>query len=241
MLYLSLILLEGVMAKIIKVNLSEKERKQLVILSKEQSNYRSKRALAVLHCDNGLTATKIAEILNLNLNTVCSYLRNFNLTRIASLERNYSSGRPSFLSDLLTDKITEYFAKSPRDYGWGEDVWTAKVIMAQFTKETKKNISNHTIIRTLKKLGYSFKKPKLTTPKNIISKEDKLKIINKIANNINNLKTQEDIEIMFLDESHFSAIPYVNKGWFRIGEDFFTNTQKARKVQYIWGIFYYEK
>ena len=40
-----------------------------------------------------------------------------------------------------------------------------------------------------------------------------------------------DVEVMFVDESHFSTEPYVIRGWYRKGEDFFTRDKSEKKIR----------
>jgi len=76
-------------------------------------------------------------------------------------------------------------------------------------------------------MGYSCKRAKKNTPINALFKKDKLNTINKITSDIRKLNEQEKVDIMCLDESHFSTEPYVVKGWSKKGKSFFTNTKKA--------------
>jgi hypothetical protein len=47
--------------------------------------------------------------------------------------------------------------------------------------------------------------------------EQKKARVNEIIGAISKLSAT-DIEIMFVDESHFSNQPYVSRGWFKCGE-----------------------
>lgn len=53
------------------------------------------------------------------------------------------------------------------------------------------------------------------------SKEEKLARVQEIAAEILKLKNDSDVDIFFVDESHFSTEPYVVRGWYRKDEDFF--------------------
>jgi len=66
--------------------------------------------------------------------SIRSWLHAYNKHGIEGLNRNFSPGRPNFRKEVLIPKITEYFTKSPRNYGWGEDVWTVKVLIAEIEK-----------------------------------------------------------------------------------------------------------
>ena len=80
--------------------------------------------------------------------------------------------------------------------------------MAQFHKETAISLSYHTVYRALHDAGYSCKRAKKTPPVTAPSKEEKIEMVNEIISKINNLNNLDDVEIAFLDESHFTTDPY---------------------------------
>ena len=223
--------------KIIKIDLSTEERKILEKLRRNSSDYRSERALAVLHCAKGRKATWIANALGRTIGTVCTWLHAYETEGINGLNRNYSPGRPSFRAKALSPRINEYLKVSPREFGWGESVWSVKVIKAQLKKETGRMVSDSSVLRALQDYGYSFKRAKKRVPADAPSKEEKLIRIKEIAAEISALKTTEDVEVMFLDESHFSTDPYVVRGWHKRGKPFFPPySEETGEYHNIWGL-----
>ena len=223
--------------KIIKIGLDHDARMELESIRRRYSDYRSERALAVLHCSSGKKATQIAEMLNRTVQAVCSWLKAYQKDGIPGLNRSFSPGRPSIRQQQLLPRLEDYLSKSPRDYGWGEDVWSTKVMMAQFQKETGLKVSHDSVERALHDAGYSFKRAKKGTPITAPGKEEKLAEVKEIARQITELKSAENVEVMFLDESHFSTDPYVTRGWHKRGEPFFpADTIKTGKLHHIWGV-----
>jgi len=223
--------------KIIKIKLSKKERIELEGLRRKYNDYRSERALAILHCSDGLTATRIAKILRRTIQTVCIWLHAYEDHGVKGLSRNFSPGRPNLRRTKLLPRLEEYLQRSPRDYGWGEDVWSTKVMIAQYHKETETAISSDSVERALHDAGYSFKRAKKSVPAKAPSKSEKLAKVKEIARKISTLKENGEVEVMFLDESHFSTDPYVTRGWHKRGEPFFPpNSVKTGKLHNIWGI-----
>ena len=156
---------------------------------------------------------------------------------LAGLDKDYSPGRPSVRKEKLIPHLSEYLAKSPRDFGWGEDVWSVKVLMAQFKKENGFAISRYTIIRALYDGGFTAKRAKKTTLAHAPSKEEKLQRVQEIASEIAGLRCNGDVDVMFLDESHFSTDPYVVRGWSKRGQPFFPpDSDETRELHDIWGI-----
>lgn len=206
-------------------------------LRRKYNDYRSERALAILHCSDGLTATRIAKILRRTIQTVCTWLHAYEDRGINGLSRDFSPGRPNLRQAKLLHRLEEYLQRSPRDYGWGEDIWSIKVMIAQYHKETGTAISADSVERALHDAGYSFKRAKKSVPAKAPGKSEKLAKVKEIAGKISSLKENGDVEVMFLDESHFSTDPYVTRGWHKRGEPFFpANAIKAGKLHNIWGI-----
>lgn len=223
--------------KIIKIDLSKQEMAELKQLQRKSNDYRSERALAVIHCSEGKTATEIAGILKHQINTICNWLNAFIKDGIEGLNRKYSEGRPSKRNTKLLPRLQEYLEKVPNDYGYSENLWTIKLIQIQYEKDTEDTISEDTVRRGLHEAGYSCKRPKKTAPHVAPSKEEKLKRVQEIIQEIKMLSRKEDVELMFLDESHFSNEPYVIRGWSKKGKPFFpVDPKKTRKLLNIWSI-----
>lgn len=223
--------------KAIVITLTKEEETELLALRKKSDSYLGERALAILHSNEGEHTTQIAKKLKRAEQTIRSWLNAYKKKGIRGLYKNFSPGRPSTRQESFIPRLPEYLEKSPRDFGWGEDVWSIKVLMAQFVKETGINLSYHTVYRALKDAGYSCKRSKKTPPLAAPSKEEKIEKVNEIISKINNLKDLDNVEVAFLDESHFSTEPYVVRGWSKRGKRFFpTDTEKTRVVHAVWGI-----
>jgi hypothetical protein len=76
---------------------------------------------------------------------------------------------------------------------------------------------DNTIVKSLNRLGYVYKRFSKTLPKNAPSVEEKKYRITEIVETIGQNRPS-DIEILFVDETHFSNQPYVSRGWFKRGE-----------------------
>jgi len=223
--------------KTIRIELTNDERTELVNLRNKSGDYRSERALAVLHCADGKRPCQIAEMLKRSSQCICQWLNAYKSERAAGLQKDFSPGRPSKRKMNLIPRLNEYLSKSPRNFGWGEDVWTVKVIQAQFQKESGAKISRFTVIRALEDAGFTAKRAKKAVPLNAPSKKEKLAKVQEIAEEIRRLKLEQDVEVMFLDESHFSTEPYIIRGWSRKGQPFFPqDTFQTRRLYDIWGI-----
>ena len=79
----------------IEIELSVADRGDLDGMSRKCNDYRSERALAVLHCALGESARPIAVFLHRTEKTVRSWLNAYLLHRNDGLSRSYSPGRPT--------------------------------------------------------------------------------------------------------------------------------------------------
>lgn len=223
--------------KIVKLELGETCRRALEDLQTNGSNQIRERSLAVLHCAAGKKIAWIAEALNRRPLTVRTWINAFEENGISGLKRAYSPGRPSYRRKELQPRLTEYLGHSPRDYGWAEELWTTKTINAQFEKDLGRKFGTRTIERLLQDAGYSYKRARKSMPLSAPSKEEKLARVNEIAKDILNLAVTDDVEVVFLDESHFSSEPYVVRGWYKRGRPFFpSDSQSQGGDVHFWGL-----
>jgi transposase len=87
-----------------------------------------------------------------------------------------------------------------------------RTINVQLEKDFGRKLGTLIIKRLLKDTGYSYKRTRKTMPVSAPSKEEKLTRVKEIANEILVLTATDDIEAVFLNESHFSNEPYVIRG-----------------------------
>jgi transposase len=223
--------------KIVNLALSEQEKTELEYLQINGSNLLRERSLAILHCAQGKKLTWIADALNRQILTIRSWIDSFRKHGVSGLSRAYSPGRPSFRKKNLLPELRKCLSKSPREYGFFEEVWTLDLLKAHFKTQFNRDFSISTITRLLKDDGYSFKRPKKSIPENAPSKEEKLQRVQQIAQEILALKDGKETDVLFLDESHFSTEPYVIRGWYQKGESFFPqDSAKTGKSFGVWRI-----
>ena len=74
------------------------------------------------------------------------------------------------------------------------------------------SVSGMTVTRTLKAMGYSYKRPTKTVPSRAPTKKEKAEGIQSMIEEIKNILSKGETEIYALDESHFSTEPYLVRG-----------------------------
>lgn len=118
------------------------------------------RLVAIQMYDNGLTADRIAEILNVGRSSVFDWIARYREGGLASVSTKFASGRPTVLDDSEMIRLyTMINGKDPRVHGFGLALWTRALIRDLIKKAFGKAVSLVTVGRILKKLGMSAQRP----------------------------------------------------------------------------------
>jgi transposase len=200
----------------IRISLNEEEKTALTRLRRGQKSNIGERAHYVLLSDAGKSVSEIAKHLSRNSHTVRLWLKRYLEEGISGLKTKKPPGRPAKKAPAIELQIQELLDKSPQDYGYQEAGWQINLLRDWFSKQGI-NACDNTIVKSLNKLGYVYKRFSKTLPANAPTPEKKKARVNEIVGEISK-HFATDIEIMFVDESHFSNQPYVNRGWFKCGE-----------------------
>ena len=143
------------------------------------------------------------------------WLKRYKKIGLAGLSRNFSPGRPKDKRNKVKARIKEIISEPPASYGYMDNVWTVPLIAHDIRENLKISVSNDTVIRALKNMDYSYKRPSKTVSPSAPSAEEKIAVVNKIIHDIKKIISQEKSVIYALDESHFSTEPYLVQGWFK--------------------------
>lgn len=199
----------------IRVELSETDKRQLENLRRQASAKDSEKILMVLLNAEGKSPPEIGNMLKRHSHTVRDWLKRYLQGGSTELKRKYSPGRPTEKRDLVTQAIDEVLSFSPQVYGYPEAVWTIPLLAHYLEIEHKIKVSDDTIERSLRKSGFSYKRPSKTVSAKAPSKEEKASAIARLIEEIRELLKEPDWEVFTLDESHFSTEPYLIRGWFK--------------------------
>ncbi len=219
----------------IKITLSNSEREQLIKLREGSISEHSEKALMVLLSDQGQSPIAIANHLQRNPHTVRDWLKRYQAHGIDGFQREYSPGRPATVRAAIIDTIEEIIEDTPSNYGMHANSWTAQLVV-DYLKTIDIHSSIDTVKRTIKTLGYSYKRPTKTVPDNAPTREEKKEQVLNMINQINGIIQEEDCEILALDESHFSTDPYLSRGWIKRGQKKTSIAASAGKANSVWCI-----
>lgn len=200
----------------IRISLTEEAQVALRELRRNKNSNVVERAHYVLLCNEGKSVPEIATHLNRNRHTVRLWLKRYEKEGIAGLTNQKNPGRPAKKAPAIESQLETLLSQSPQAYGYQEAGWQLNLLRDWFKKQGVEACDN-TLVKSLNKLGYVYKRFSKTMPANSPSSIEKETRITEIVGVISQ-SPKEDIEILFVDESHFSNQPYVSRGWFKCGE-----------------------
>lgn len=202
--------------RLIRMLLSTEEKGTLNRLRLNKNSNIGERAHYVLLSGDGKSVKEIAIQLSRNEHTIRLWLSRYKIEGISGLRTHKKSGRPAKKAAIIESQLEELLNKTPQDYGYQEAGWQISILRHWFENQGLSACEN-TLAKALNKLGFVYKRFSKTLPANAPSADEKKIRINDIVSAIGQYCTK-DIEVLFVDESHFSNQPYVSRGWFKCGE-----------------------
>ncbi|MCE3233754.1 MAG: hypothetical protein K0R98_2011 [Rickettsiaceae bacterium] len=200
----------------IRISLNEEEKSALNQLRLNKTSSIGERAHYVLLSNDGKSVPEIAQHLSRNGHTIRLWLQRYCTDGIKGLKTRKNPGRPAKKAPIIDSHLQELLNKSPQDYGYQEAGWHINILRDWFGKQGVQACDN-TLLKSLNKLGFVYKRFSKTLPANSPSSDEKKARVTEIVEAISNM-TETESEILFVDEAHFSNQPYVNRGWFKRGE-----------------------
>lgn len=223
----------------IKIFVSEEQRKELENFRRQSSAKDSEKALMILMNAEGLDVAKISLTLKRNPHTVRDWLKRYKAKGLSGLSRKYSPGRPDEKRRKVKEHIAKILPRSPKEFSYTDAVWTVPLIAYDINKKCNISTSIDTVIRALNSMGYVYKRPSKTVSVNAPGKEEKIIAINKMIAGISEIVSKKDSTIYALDESHFSTEPYLVQGWFKKRwPPYNTNSKQKGKSHILWMLEY---
>jgi len=144
-----------------KVN--EVEGEEIKKALKEAKNVKWYRRLKVIDLSStGERVSKIAEIFDLNENTVRGYINGYNAGGLSGLKPNYGSGRKVSIP-LSKEEFSEILERSPSQYEkleTGARNWNQALMRTYLKQHHQLEVSQSVISETFKRLGIPWNRAK---------------------------------------------------------------------------------
>jgi transposase len=120
-----------------------------------------RRTLAILEVAAGEPVASVAHRLRVTPRAVYHWLATYTAapqpTVLADAPR---SGRPTLWIDSDRDLLRELLTSNPQDVGDAATAWTVPLLQQHLLQETEQHFSEDTIRRELRRLQYSWKRPR---------------------------------------------------------------------------------
>jgi transposase len=120
-----------------------------------------RRTLAVLELDRGRTVTDIAAMLGVTRQSVHNWAAAFvhdpDPSVLCDEDR---SGRPPLLTEKAEAHMVSLMGQSPQDLGYPHADWTVPLLQQELEKGLGRRLSDETVRRGLRRLGYLWKRPR---------------------------------------------------------------------------------
>jgi len=165
------------------------------------------RAHAVLLSDKGYKIDRIADIFDVDRDTVSRWLDNWQRRGLEGLPDDARTGRPSALSDQEQDQALKLALDEPRQIKLG---------LAKIREHFETTLSLDWLRKLLHRHGYRYKRRRTSLRK----KRDEA-LFRAAQSELETLKAQEDqglIDLYYGDESGFALRPVVPYAWQPVGE-----------------------
>jgi transposase len=96
-----------------------------------------RRRLAVERVNEGWTQQAVAQFLGIAKSTVCGWMKSYRVGGAKALRSRPHTGRPRKLSAAQERSVLSWFSRSPMEFGFANELWTASRVAQLIRKEWK--------------------------------------------------------------------------------------------------------
>jgi transposase len=161
-----------------------------------------RRIKGILLSVDGYIIDEIADILEVNRDSISAWIDSFETDGIEGLKLKAGRGRKPILSESEQEEAVEWVKKYPINI---------KPAIEEIKKRTGKKISIWTLKNVIKKAEYKWKRVRKTTKLQADSK--KVEQAKKDIAGLEELEKEGRVKIVYFDESGFSLTPCVPYAW----------------------------
>lgn len=129
------------------------------ILRSEEARYDHRLHGILLAC-RGYSSYEIGDMFGQNPTTVQRWIRGFEKNGLAGLQDSERSGRPASLTPKQLREIDSALRKSPRDYGYEQNLWDGKMLSYHITRTYRIDLGTRQCQRMFHKFGFRLRKPR---------------------------------------------------------------------------------
>ena len=192
-------------------------------------------------------ATQVAKETKRNPETVMTWVHRYNQEGLTAVQYRRTGGRKPVLSPRVESELgqqireaLELAAVAPQERKkQPKPRWTLKRFVQWLQDQWKINCCRETVRRSLKQLGFSWKKAKKLLNKGNTAKRDEL--VEKITGLLNDAMHQKRL-LIYIDEAHIYLDTDEGYGWSIKGERFWVSSSSpGKKKVSFYGIYIYNQ
>lgn len=139
----------------------ERERLERAAARSKEPKFRD-RCRAVLWSEEGRSVGEIAGLLRVHHSTVWRWIADYRRFGIKGLEVEKPAGRARLIDEDGEAALERALRSNPRDLGYPFTRWTQPTLIEFLYEAVHVRVSVDTVRRALHRLGYRFKRPKLS-------------------------------------------------------------------------------
>jgi len=185
------------------------------------------RSHAILLSDAQKTVNDIADIFEVDRDTVCSWIKRWEAYGPGGLADQPRSGAPPTLNESEQEQALEFLQEHPH---------SPKLVLRRIEKELGKTISADTLRRLARRAGLTWKRMR----KSLKSKRDEEDFRDAQEDLADLMECHQagELDLFYFDESGFSLTPEVPYGWQYVGETIEIPSQRSKRLN-ILGFLHY--
>jgi transposase len=154
---------EGNMKPVPDIGLTSYQRKRLEELRRNGSSVKvHKRASVILLSGDGFSAEKVSKLVGYSIQSVWATRTRWRQLGLAGLEDLPRPGRPPKVTDEYIEQLHSCISRDPAEFGYIFRTWSTARIAEHLKEQTKISIVPDYVSTLLKRLGYSYQRPKYT-------------------------------------------------------------------------------
>jgi transposase len=191
---------------------TDAEQKTLEAMTREAVGRVAMRAQMILLSARGYSAPKIAEIQDVAKPTVYKWIDRFDEHGPEGLYDRERDGRPRKLGPDAEAELERVLQQAPTEEGQGASRWTAPRLARHLDEELGVEVHPDTVRRALRRLEYSWKRPRRVLPKPSGWKERLGQIEERVE------EAGPETTVLFEDETELRRFPPLRRAWMPVGE-----------------------
>lgn len=123
------------------------------------------RLLVALNRKEGKSIDRIADAVGLHRRAVHDILHRFEERGLTAAQTLPKPGRPKHLAEKQLTDLRNRLLQSPKANGFSEGFWNGRMVSKLISREYKVKYSKNWLPKLLKRIGFSYKKPRPTNPR----------------------------------------------------------------------------